>query len=250
MIRDRIKKMPAILITILLGLCTLWAAAALYFDVRVASLRVRSAIAYLLAVAASYFVLHPFWPRALGYFVLFATVLVWWLSIKPSNDRIWQADVAQTAWAEVNGDLATIHNYRDCDYRAEFDYTCGWSDKTVKLSDIRGIDVFVVYWGSDWIAHPITSFQIGDHDHVAFSIETRKVAGRALFRGSRILPQLRTDLHSSAGERSGAPAYKYSERCARTGRRRLYLPHRRRPRLVAPTVSGVPPPLERIAPTR
>ena len=205
--------MPAILVTILLGLCTLWAAAALYFDVRVQSLRIPLAIAYLLAVSVSYFVLRPFWPRSLGCFLLFAIVLVWWLSIKPSNDRIWQADVAQTAWAEVNGDLATIHNYRDCDYRAEFDYTCGWSDKTVKLSDIRGIDVFVVYWGSDWIAHPITSFQIGDHDHVAFSIETRKEqderysAVRGFFRSYELiytvapesdLVRLRTNIRKGA----------------------------------------------------
>jgi Domain of unknown function (DUF4105) len=173
-IQERTKKMPAILITILLGLLTLWATSALYVDVRSPSLRIPAAIVYLLAVAASYFVLRPFWPRVVGCFVLLAGVLVWWLSIKPSNDRIWQADVARTAWAEVNGDTVTIHNYRDCDYRAEFDYSCRWIDKPMNLSDIRGIDVFIVYWGSDWIAHPITSFQIGDHDHIAFSIETRK----------------------------------------------------------------------------
>jgi len=32
-----------------------------------------------------------------------------------SNDRTWQADVAQTAWAELDGDWVTIHNYRQCE---------------------------------------------------------------------------------------------------------------------------------------
>jgi hypothetical protein len=38
-------------------------------------------------------------------------------------------------------------------------------------------DVFVTYWGSPWIAHPIVSFQLGDSEHICFSIETRKEIG-------------------------------------------------------------------------
>ncbi len=166
--------MFTIAINSLLALASLWAAAALYFDVRSPALRLPVAILYLLLVVVAFFWTPSFWPRGLVCFLLPFGVLIWWLSIKPSNDRHWQADVAQAAWAELDGDLVTIHNYRNCDYRAEFDYTCRWVDKHVRLSDIRGIDLFIIYWGSDWIAHPIASFQIGDHDHVAFSIETRK----------------------------------------------------------------------------
>jgi hypothetical protein len=39
---------------------------------------------------------------------------------------------------------------------------------------VKGIDLFINHWGSTWMAHPIVSFQVGDHDHVAFSIELRK----------------------------------------------------------------------------
>jgi len=48
-----------IAITVLLGLATLWAAAALYFDVPVPALRIPAAIVYLAAVAAAYFLLRP-----------------------------------------------------------------------------------------------------------------------------------------------------------------------------------------------
>ena len=172
--------MLPIAINIVLALATLWATAALYFDLRNPVLRVAVPILYVLVVSAAVWVAPlfldapRFWLRSVFCLAAFSAVLMWWLSIRPANDRTWQADVAQTAWAELDGDLVTIHNYRNCDYRSEFDYTCSWTNKHVRLSEIRGLDLFTVYWGSDWIAHPIASFQIGEHDHVAFSIETRK----------------------------------------------------------------------------
>jgi hypothetical protein len=107
----------------------------------------------------------------------FLVVLIWWLSLKPSNNRNWQADVAQTPWVDINGDQVTIHNFRNCDYRAEFDYSCQWLTKTVSLSQLRGGDVAITYWGSPYIAHPIVSFQFGDDTYIATSIETRKEVG-------------------------------------------------------------------------
>ena len=107
----------------------------------------------------------------------FALVLAWWLTLKPSNDRAWQPDVAQTAWAEIDGDHVTIHNVRNCDYRTEGDYTPHWETRSYDLAQIRGMDIFLTYWGSPWIAHPIVSFQFGDNDYIAMSIETRKEVG-------------------------------------------------------------------------
>lgn len=79
---------------------------------------------------------------------------------------------------EIVGDRITIHNFRNCNYRTESDYTCEWLTKTVFLSELRGIDLFVTYWGSPWIAHPIVSFQFGDDEYVATSIETRNQVGK------------------------------------------------------------------------
>ncbi len=156
---------------------TVWATAALYFDVPVSWLRIPTAATYLLIAAGFIFLIRRPRFRIIAYMGLFSVVLMWWLSLKPSNIRPWQADVAQTAWAEIDGDRITIHNFRNCDYRKEFDYTCQWQTKSVNLSELRGIDLFVTYWGSPWIAHPILSFQFGDDDHLAFSIETRKEIG-------------------------------------------------------------------------
>ncbi len=121
---------------------------------------------------------RPFW-RKLGIFaVLFASVVIWWLSLSPTNDSDWQPDVAETAWADIQGDEVTFHNVRNCDYRTEADYTPYWETRTVRLSQITGIDLAIDYWGSPWIAHPIVSFQFADASPLCFSIETRKKLGQ------------------------------------------------------------------------
>jgi hypothetical protein len=167
----------AILGWLILSAVSIWAIFALYLDFPTASLRVPLAAIYALYVLVAVYFLRRGWVKSLAIAGSFLIVLTWWLSLKPSNNRPWQPDVSQTAWAEIEGDRVTIHNVRDCSYRAEFDYTCQWESRTYDLSQIRGVDVFVTYWGSPWIAHPIVSFQFGDSEHIAFSIETRKEIG-------------------------------------------------------------------------
>ena len=96
-----------------------------------------------------------------------------WFRLKPTNMAEWQADVDRPAWVERNGDRLIIHNLRNCDYRTETDYSNCWSDRRVSLSDLRGGDLFFTTWGVPWIGHPILSFEFGDGQHVAFSIEAR-----------------------------------------------------------------------------
>ena len=79
----------------------------------------------------------------------------------------------------MDGDRVTIHNLRNCEYRTETDYTNCWHDRTVYLSQIRAVDLFLTNWGLHWASHPIVSFQFGDNEHIAFSIEARYKAGQA-----------------------------------------------------------------------
>lgn len=108
---------------------------------------------------------------------LFTLVVVWWLTIPPSNNRYWQPDVAVLPRATIAGDLVTIHNIRNCDYRSETDYTCRYYDRTFDLARLKSIDLFLVYWGSPYIAHTMFSFGFEGQGQVCFSIETRKEKG-------------------------------------------------------------------------
>ncbi len=162
-----------------------WAISALAIDLPIAALRLPVAITFGVAILAAIIFVRGVGRKLVACVVGFAAVLAWWLTISPSNDRAWQQDVTQTPSAEIDGDRVTIHNVRNFDYRAEFDYTPRWEVRSYDLSQIRGADIFLTYWGSPWIAHPIVSFQFGDGDHIAFSIETRKEVGEeySAFKG-------------------------------------------------------------------
>ncbi len=142
------------------ALCATWAFGALYFDFPKAG--AFAAILFVIALLAIVIFVRGKLLKLGIVFGACALVAAWWLTLKPSNDRAWQPDVAQTAWAEINGDEVTIHNVRNCDYRTETDFTPHWETRTVRLSQITGMDVAINYWGSPWIAHPIVSFQFAD----------------------------------------------------------------------------------------
>ena len=57
-------------------------------------------------------------------------------ALEPSNDRRWSPDMARLAHAEQEGDLVTVYNVRNCDYRAVDDYTVEYYDKTYDLTEL------------------------------------------------------------------------------------------------------------------
>ncbi len=117
------------------------------------------------------------WRAFAAYLALFAVLLVWYRGIEPSNDRDWQTDVAVLPYAEINGDVVTVHNIRNFDYRSETDYTPAYYDKRFDLARLEGVDLVSVYWMGPAIAHTFVSFAFAGGDHLAISIETRKEKG-------------------------------------------------------------------------
>ncbi len=216
----------------IIALWTLWSVLALHFDFPYPRLRITAAASYLFATAVIFYFVRRKAFRFLGCLFCWALVLGWWLTLKPTNAAPWQPDVSRLASIEISGTRAVIHNFRQCDYRSELDYTCVWSDRYIDLSRIRGVDLFMNYWGSPWIAHTIVSFDLGDGQHVAFSIETRKRPGqsfsaiRGFFRqftlisvvsDERDLVRLRTNY------RHGEDLYLYHTRATPEFARSLFL---------------------------
>jgi hypothetical protein len=165
-------------IAVVVVICAGWAFGAVWFDAPFGhGNKIAAAILGCLFAIVLLFV-RPLWKKLAASSLLFTLVLASWLTIKPSNEGNWQHDVAQLAWAEINGDEVTLRNVRNCDYYTETDYTPRWETRAVRLSQITGIDLAVNYWGSPWIAHPIVSFQFADVPPVCFSIEVRKKVGQ------------------------------------------------------------------------
>jgi hypothetical protein len=170
------KILGAVVLGIFLLLLTLWSAAALRFDVPLPWLRWPLACVFVLTILLVW--IFAKWRRAVVVnLVAFAVVLGWWLSLKPSNTRDWLPDLALLPYAESRGNLVTIHNIRNCDYRTTTDFDVRHYDKTFDLAKLRFVDLFLVYWGSPHMAHTMISFGFDGGDYVCFSIETRKEVG-------------------------------------------------------------------------
>ena len=174
------KRALIVLLIVLLLLVSAWAVLALLYAGHEGDDVVRwIAIAvFVLGSLAAFIWLRPF-RRALAVWgVGFVAILAWWSTLNPSNDRDWQPDVAKLASAEVRGDQLTFHNVRDFDYRSETDFTPRYEDRIYDLSKLRGLDLFMSYWGSPAIAHTIMSWEFEGSRPLAISIETRKSKGQ------------------------------------------------------------------------
>jgi len=178
-------RIAAVAATALLGLLTaasgLWSTLAVLYsgpENEVLRNALAAAVA-LVSMAALIGVAIRRWRwRALGVqAALFVVLLAWWRGIEPSNARDWQADVALLPRATIEGDVVTLHNIRNFDYRSETDYTPASYDKRFELSRLEGVDLVAVYWMGPAIAHIFVSFAFAGGEHLAISIETRKEKG-------------------------------------------------------------------------
>ena len=113
-------------------------------------------------------------PALIAFGILFAILLLWWSRLLPTNEADWQPDVAVLAHATIAGDVVTVHNIRNINYRSETDYTAAWYDKQFDLRDLEAVDLVAVYWMGPAIAHTFVSFAFAGGEHLTISIETRK----------------------------------------------------------------------------
>ena len=174
------KRVRIIILAPVLFSVTSWAALVLLFTGPGEAdwTRPSLASAYALLSVAALLWLRPFWKALAVWGAALIAVLIWWGTLRPSNDREWQPDVARLSWAEVHGDILTFHNVRNFDFRSETDFTARYEDRVYDLSKLRGYDLFLSYWGSPAIAHTIMSWDFEGSPPLAISIETRKKKGQ------------------------------------------------------------------------
>ncbi|MGD0075509.1 MAG: DUF4105 domain-containing protein [Candidatus Binataceae bacterium] len=157
-----------------------WGALAIWFDgppSRALAGMMAGGLALVSIVLAA--LVRPFLRGLVAALLPVVAVALWWASISPSNTRDWSPDVARTARAALHGSSVTIQNVRNFKYRSESDYAQRWETRTYDLDRIRGIDLFLSFWGPTQIAHTIASWEFDDGQHLAISIETRKEKGES-----------------------------------------------------------------------
>ena len=170
---------PPTILRVLLGVVALpvvlWGALALHYAGPRSTATILPVVWAVVACATLF--VRPFGRRVIAFALAAAGLFAWWSTIRPSNDRRWQPDVARPPYAQLHGDELTIHNVRNFDYRSETDFDERWETRTYDLAKLDRLDFFMSYWGSPSIAHTIMSWAFTDGQHLAISIETRKEVG-------------------------------------------------------------------------
>ena len=167
-----------LLISIVVAAMTAWGGLAIYYSNLPGEwLRKVLAVAFVLFGATLLIWYFFSTKRILPLFTFLAAFLLlvgWWSTIPAMQDRDWAPEYAKLTHATINGDLVTIYNIRNFDYRTETDFAPRYYDKTLDLRQLDSVDVITSYWMGDAIAHVFLSFGFAGKDFLTISIETRR----------------------------------------------------------------------------
>ncbi|MFK7738422.1 MAG: DUF4105 domain-containing protein [Pirellulaceae bacterium] len=106
-----------------------------------------------------------------------ACFLLWWFRQQPSHEGNWDPDFARlpqlTLVEDPPGRSLVVKNLRNSEYSGT-----GKSDVRYEVAEfpsdqVTAVDALIVFWGSQWICHPMAIFEFENQRHLCFSIEVR-----------------------------------------------------------------------------
>ena len=111
--------------------------------------------------------------------VVVSSLFIRHLMLKPSNDRSWVNDNDKLANADYEGDIVTIKNIRDFNWRSTRDYDERWIEKKFNLNEVTKIWFILEYFDPKkrQMAHTILGFEFKDGSRICCSIEVRRERG-------------------------------------------------------------------------
>jgi hypothetical protein len=154
-----------------------WAAMALWFRLPApewAKVAAADAFALIAIATVTAVFARRRWAALLVFALAFGAVVVWWNTILPPADGDWAPDVARQTRGTLIGDILTISEVRDFDWRTDDDFTERWSPRSYDLSKLQTLDLFLIYWAGPQMAHLIMSFGFDGGEKLAWSIEIRR----------------------------------------------------------------------------
>ena len=180
----RVRLIADVLLRILVSVLIIvpisaWSVLALSFRLP-APEALRAIVATLFVILGLATIVALFMRRSRGFTALaifaiaFIGLLAWWSTIKPPLGGDWAPDVARQTTGTVTGDILTLSDVRDFDWRTDSDFTEKWSKRSYDLSKLKTLDLFLAYWAGPEMAHVIMSFGFEDGDHIAWSVEVRR----------------------------------------------------------------------------
>ena len=177
--RRRVAKAVAasLVSALVIAPASLWAALALWFRLPTPEW-LRGLAAGLFAVFGLVTIAALFSRRRLmaivGFALTFGVLLMWWSTIKPPVNGDWAPDVARQTTGSLEGDILTLSDVRDFEWRSDSDFTERWGKRAYDLAKLRTLDLFLSYWAGPQMAHLILSFGFEGGEQLAWSIEVRR----------------------------------------------------------------------------
>jgi hypothetical protein len=173
---------------------TAWMAGAIYYDVCCATKWGRwVAVGWVVGVVVAIARWQPLWQPFAVVLVVLVLFLGWWLRLTPSHQREWDPSVALLPRAVCEGEVVTIENVRNFEYRSLDDFTPRYENRTYHLANLRGADIIFFNWGIALMSHPVLVFDFGSDGYVCMSIEVRFRRGqrfsitRSLYRQQELI---------------------------------------------------------------
>ncbi|WP_228721875.1 DUF4105 domain-containing protein [Acinetobacter sp. Marseille-Q1623] len=108
------------------------------------------------------------------YSVVFILSLLWYFNIPAKQNRDWNPEVDRLFTYQKQGDIVTIQNIRNFNWKTEDQYDAHWDTRRYNLNHITGVNIITSYWMGPQIAHTLVSFDFSDQKPLVFSIEIRK----------------------------------------------------------------------------
>lgn len=180
MMRSIARISLAMILSLAIAILTAWAGFAMWYRLPAGEpgRAVASALFILFGLAIVIALFSRFRIRALVLFLAaFTAVLVWWSTITPLGDADWAPDVARQVTGTRDGNLLTLKDVRDFEWRSDTDFTERWTTRTYDLSNLQTVDLFMSYWAGPKMAHVIMSFGFSGGEYLAWSIEARRRSG-------------------------------------------------------------------------
>src|SRR5271166_3878599 len=176
------RRAAAVLLAILVSALVVapvsaWSALALWFRLPAPewARAIAAGLFLLLGLATIVLLFNPRrWKAPSAFAIAFAALLVWWSTIRPPADGDWAPDVARQTTGTIVGDMLTLADVRDFEWRSDSDFTEQWSKRTYDLSKLKTLDLFLAYWAGPEMAHVLMSFGFQNGDYLTWSVEVRR----------------------------------------------------------------------------